>query len=277
MTLLQLTEVTRSFPGVLALDAVSFDLRAGEVHALVGENGAGKSTLINVISGVLQPQTGKILLSGNHLELPNPVVARNQGIVTVHQEAELFPTLSVAENMALSQGLPTNRLGLVDWREVHRAAGQAVGQIGEAIDVQMPAARLGVAHRHMTQVAAAVMQQARVVILDEPTSALTAVESNWLFGQIARLKTAGAGIIYISHRQEEIFQLADRITVLRDGRNVWTGKKSQTDRDRLIEAMVGRREKRSEVRSRRSEVRGRKRKMFETHRFWRERCHADCG
>ena len=238
--ILELVNISRRFPGVLALDSVDFDLRAGEVHALVGENGAGKSTLINIISGVLPPDSGQMLLDGDCVQLTDPVTARNAGIITVHQEAELFPTLSVAENMALGQGLPTRAFGLVDWSRVNSAAQRAVDEISEPIDVSVAAARLAVAHRHMTQIAAAVLNEAKVVILDEPTSALTEVESEWLFRQIDRLKESGAGIVYISHRQEEIFTLASRITVLRDGQCVWSGERSAIDSRGLIEAMVGR-------------------------------------
>ncbi len=239
-SVLRLVDITKTFPGVVAADSVSFDLRTGEVHALVGENGAGKSTLINIISGVLQPDAGQVLLHGSAVRLSSPVEARNRGIVTVHQEAELFPTLSIAENMGLALGLPTGRFGLVDWKAVRSSSQAAVDQTGEPIDVNAQADRLGVARRHMIQVATAVTQESLIVILDEPTSALSAAESEWLFAQIERLKMAGAGIIYISHRQDEIFRLADRITVLRDGKGVWTGAKSETDGDRLIEWMVGR-------------------------------------
>ena len=171
---------------------------------------------------------------------PNPVAARTQGIVTVHQEPELFPTLSVAENMAMASGLPLRRSGLVDWNRVNRQARETVRQIGERIDVRQPASRLSVAHRQMIQVAAAILQNARVVVLDEPTSALSEEEARWLFQQIERLKAGGAGILYISHRQEEIFRLADRITVLRDGLRVWTRARQAVGPEETIEAMVGR-------------------------------------
>lgn len=238
--LLQLIDVTRRFPGVVALERVSFDLLSGEVHALVGENGAGKSTLIHLVSGVLPPDEGTILIDGRPAGLTDPVTARRKGVVTVHQEAETFGTLDVAENMALGYGLPVGALGLVRWGQVYREASRTVAALGEPIDVRRAASTLSVAHRHMTQVATAVLRRARVVILDEPTSSLTAQESRWLFDQIARLKQSGVGIIYISHRQEEIFALADRITVLRDGRRVWSGRRDEIDRAGLIEAMVGR-------------------------------------
>lgn len=238
--LIELVQVTRRFPGVTALNGVSFDLQAGEVHALVGENGAGKSTLLNLISGVLLPDSGQVLVAGNPVVLKNPVMARQLGIVAVHQEAELFDPLSLAENLALQYGLPVNRWGAVQWRQVADDARAATAATGEQFDIHLPAGRLSVAHRHMAQVAAAVARRATVLVVDEPTSALSAAESNWLFEQIVRLKQAGVGILYISHRQEEIFQLADRITVLRDGCHVWTGAVDQTSRTQLVDAMVGR-------------------------------------
>ncbi len=238
--LLELVGVTKRFPGVVALDNVSFDLAAGEVHALVGENGAGKSTLINIVSGFFAPDAGKMTLAGQPVAWRSPVDARAQGIATVHQEADLFPTLSVAENMGLERGLPVGWGGWVRRARLDQQARDAVAQLDEPIDERQPAARLSVAQRHMVQIAAAVRQSARVLVLDEPTSALTAEESAWLFRQIRRLKTAGAGILYISHRQSEIFELADRITVLRDGRRVWTGASSTTTPEALIKQMVGR-------------------------------------
>jgi ABC-type sugar transport system ATPase subunit/ribose/xylose/arabinose/galactoside ABC-type transport system permease subunit len=238
--LLELRGVSRSFPGVVALTDVSFDLRAGEVHAVVGENGAGKSTLINLISGVLRPDSGTILLAGEPVELSSPVIARRHGIVTVHQEAEFFATLSVAENMALAVGLPRWGGVFVDRGAVAGNARCVVTHLGEAIDVARPAGRLTVAQRHLVQVATAVEELARIVILDEPTSALSAAESHWLFEQIERLRRAGVGIVYISHRQDEIFRLADRITVLRDGARVWSGAKTDITPTQLVERMVGR-------------------------------------
>lgn len=238
-TVLRIEHLTKRFPGVVALEDVSLDVRAGEVHAIVGENGAGKSTLINIVSGVFSADAGRILLDNQPAGLDDPVTARNRGVYTVHQEAELFGTLSVAENMALSVGLPTI-MGLVQWPMVYERARQAVAPLSRDFDVRQRADRLSVAERHLTQVAAAVAENARIVILDEPTSVLTARETNWLFAQIDRLRSSGVGIVYISHRQEEIFQLADRISVLRDGRLVWSGAKSEIDSGGLVEKMVGR-------------------------------------
>jgi ABC-type sugar transport system ATPase subunit/ribose/xylose/arabinose/galactoside ABC-type transport system permease subunit len=238
--ILELREVTKTFPGVLALEKVSFELAPGEVHALVGENGAGKSTLINLVSGVLAPDSGQILLGGDPVNIANPVAARRLGIVAVHQEAELFGTLSIAENLALGLGLPTHRWGLVDWGTIESDARHVVAELGEAIAVRHEAGRLSVGRRQMLNVAAAVSRRAAVLILDEPTSSLSAKETDWLLERIARLKAAGTGIVYVSHRQDEIFALADRITVLRDGRRVWTGAAREIDSAGLIEQMVGR-------------------------------------
>ena len=238
--LLKLDQVTKSFPGVQALAGVDFDLRPGEVHALVGENGAGKSTLINIVSGVLQPDSGWCRLDGRVCKWSNPVAARKMGIVTVHQEADFFPTLSVVENIALQHGLPTKKFGFVNWSAMQDTAQKVIRSVGEPIGTGVPADCLSVAHRHMFQIAAAVLQRAKLVILDEPTSALTSRESAWLFQQVARLKADGVGLIYISHRQEEIFALSDRITVLRDGRKIWTRDRKDVDSKSLIQAMVGR-------------------------------------
>lgn len=238
--LLECLGVGRTFPGVVALHDVSVRLLAGEVHALVGENGAGKSTLINLLCGVLRPTTGELRMDGAPLHLADPVAARRLGIVAVHQESELFPTLSIAENLALSQGLPTGPFGWVRWNEVHRDAAEAVAVLHEPLDVRRPASGLRVAQRQMLQVAHAVSQQARFVILDEPTSSLSGSESDWLFAQIRSLRERGVGILYVSHRQEEIFALADRITVLRDGKLVWTKPRLEVDRASLVAAMVGR-------------------------------------
>lgn len=238
--LLELTNVTRTFPGVRAVDGVSFDLRPGEVHAVVGENGAGKSTLIKLISGVLAPEAGEIRLRGKAVCLDSPVTARRAGIVTVHQETELFAALSLAENMAHESGLLSGVLRRARWREIVRQAERVTSAIHQPIDVRQLAGGLSVGQRQMIQVATALLHRADVVILDEPTSALSGGEANWLFERIAQLKASGAGVIYISHRQDEVFALADRITVLRDGCRVWTGAAQEIDRSGLVGQMVGR-------------------------------------
>jgi ABC-type sugar transport system ATPase subunit/ribose/xylose/arabinose/galactoside ABC-type transport system permease subunit len=238
--LLELLGVTKCFPGVVALDNVDLDLRPGEVHALAGETGAGKSTLIRVVSGTLAPDAGRILLSGRPARLTDPATARRRGIVTAHQEAELFGALSVAENMALARGLPIGPFGSIAWRRVRADARAALAALGASFDVTTPAARLSVAQGHLMQVAAALAHRARMVILDEPTAALSAHEAVWLFENVERLKNDGVGLIYSTNRLDEVFRLADRITVLRDGRRVWTGPTTEIDRSGLVRAMLGR-------------------------------------
>jgi len=238
--LLEIRRLTRTFPGVRALIDASLTLQRGEVHGLVGENGAGKSTLINVLSGVLAADSGTIALEGTFCDFANPVEARQAGISTVHQEAELFPTLSIAENMALQTGLPRTARGLVDRDEINRRAAESLKSLGESIEPSRLAATLSVAQRQMCQVAAAVQQQSKIVILDEPTSALSESEAEWLFAQIERLKKRGAAVLYVSHRLEEIFRLTDRLTVLRDGERVWSGETREVNQPKLVELMVGR-------------------------------------
>lgn len=238
--LLEVSHVSRAFPGVQALDDVSFELRAGEVHALAGENGAGKSTLVQLLSGLLVPDRGEIRINGSVVRLSDPVTARRHGIVTVYQEADLCEPLSIAENMAWLHGLPTNRLGMIRWSKVLKEARAELAELREPIDPRRPADQLTVAQRHVVQIAAATTRLARVVLLDEPTSALSSEESAWLFEQIERLRGEGVGVLYISHRHEELFRLADRITVLRDGRVVWTGSSRAIDPAGLVRAMVDR-------------------------------------
>ncbi len=238
--LLELSRVTRAFPGVRAVDEVSLAFGAGEVHAIVGENGAGKSTLIKLMSGVLVPDEGQIVFRGQAVRWASPVAARRAGIVTVHQETELFPDLSVAENLAHESGLFSGGLCRAPWRAAMRQAQEVTAAIAQPLDVRQLAGGLSVGQRQMLQVATAILHRADVVILDEPTSALSAGESQWLFAQIERLKAAGASVIYISHRQDEVFALADRITVLRDGRRVWSGLAAQINRRELVGLMVGR-------------------------------------
>jgi ABC-type sugar transport system ATPase subunit/ribose/xylose/arabinose/galactoside ABC-type transport system permease subunit len=236
----ELSHIGKSFPGVTALEGVNLKLHAGTIHALVGENGAGKSTLINILSGVLRPDTGDIRLRGKPVHFHDARAAGKQGIVTVHQEVDLFPDLSVAENMGLEQGLPTNRLGWVSWRHLRDRARHALQTVGEKIPLGALTATLSPAQRQMVEIAAAVSEEARVLILDEPTSSLSAAEAASLFAQLKRFRSHGTAILYVSHRLEEIFHLADVVTVLRDGRHVWTGPVAESSPDHLIALMVGR-------------------------------------
>jgi ABC-type sugar transport system ATPase subunit/ribose/xylose/arabinose/galactoside ABC-type transport system permease subunit len=236
----QLVGISKSFPGVTALADVDLTLRPGSIHALVGENGAGKSTLINILSGVLPPDRGEIRVAGQPVHLRDAHSARRLGIVTVHQEVDLFPDLTIAENIGLEQGLAANRLGWINWREQRRRAQAALESVGEELSTETLAGVLSPAQRQLVEVAAAVSQQARVLILDEPTSSLSAAEAEVLFGHLRRFRAQGAAILYVSHRLEELFALADEATVLRDGRRVWTGPVAETSPQHLIAQMVGR-------------------------------------
>lgn len=236
----ELIGISKSFPGVVALADVHLALRSGHIHALVGENGAGKSTLINILSGALAPDSGIVQVLGRSVRFSHVSLARRAGIVTVHQEVDLFAELSVAENVGLLTGLPTNHLGWIDWREQRRRTQAALNAVGENMSPDTPAGRLTPAQRQMVEIAAAVSQSARVLILDEPTSSLSAAEAQTLFGHLRRFRDQGAAILYVSHRLEEVFALADDVTVLRDGRHVWHGEVANTSTSDLIQKMVGR-------------------------------------
>jgi ABC-type sugar transport system ATPase subunit/ribose/xylose/arabinose/galactoside ABC-type transport system permease subunit len=236
----ELAGISKAFPGVRALEDVSLALYPGRVHALVGENGAGKSTLINVLGGSLAPDRGEVRLDGHPVRFADAHHARRRGIVTVHQEVDLFPDLSVLENVGLEQGLAANRFGWIDWRARRRRAREALDLVGAELPLDAPAAGLSPAQRQLLIVGAALSQPVRVLVLDEPTSSLSAGETEVLFRQVRRLRDAGAAVLYVSHRFEEIFALADEVTVLRDGRRVWGGELAQTSADHLIHLMVGR-------------------------------------
>jgi ABC-type sugar transport system ATPase subunit len=233
-----MTGICKSFPGVRALQDVSLQLRAGEVLALLGENGAGKSTLIKVLGGAHLPNSGSLHINGVEKQLRNPVEARRAGIAVIYQEFNLVPTLTAAENLFLGQ--EHSRAGWIDRGEEARRAAELFARIGMTID---PAARcrdLSVAQQQGVEIARALGTEARIVVMDEPTAALTVQEVEKLFAVIRDLKKQGLGIIYVSHRLEEIFTIADRVTVLRDGQHVGTRPIGEIDRDQLIEMMVGR-------------------------------------
>jgi len=238
--LVRLTGISKSFPGVIALQGVDLDLAAGSIHGLVGENGAGKSTLINILSGLLTPDQGTIRIAGQVVQFADARAARRRGIVTVHQEVDLFPDLSVAENIGLEQGLPVSALGLVRWRLLRQRTREALTAIGEDLPPQLAAGALPPGQRQLVEIAAAVSESARVLILDEPTSSLSAAETEALVKNLRRFQAQGTAILYVSHRLEEIFSLADTVTVLRDGAHVWTGDIANTSPRHLIGLMVGR-------------------------------------
>jgi ribose transport system ATP-binding protein len=229
--------VRKTFPGVVALDHVDFDLRRGEVHVLLGENGAGKSTLIKVLSGAHRPDEGRVLVDGEPVRIDDARTAERLGIATIYQEFNLVPELSVAENIFL--GRQPRRFGLVDRRRMNADAAGLLARVG--LDVA-PTARvgdLGIARLQMVEIAKALSLDARVLIMDEPTAVLTTDEVGRLFGIVRALRADGVGVVFITHHLEEIAELGDRVTVLRDGRSI-TQVPAGTDRDELVRLMVGR-------------------------------------
>jgi ribose transport system ATP-binding protein len=235
---LQLTGISKSFPGVRALDGVDFDLRPGEAHVLFGENGAGKSTLINIIAGSFQPDEGSIFLRGTQVHLDSPHHARTLGINAVFQEFSLVPTLSVEDNLYL--GREITRGGVLSKREISRGATATFDMLGFVVDPSSLVSRLSRAEQQMVEIAKAIQGNPSILILDEPTASLTDRETDRLFELINRLKEQGLGIIYITHRIQEIERIADRITVLRDGRLIATLDVQDVSESRLVELMTGR-------------------------------------
>ncbi len=237
--LLSLSAITKSFGGIQALGGVEFDLRPGEIHALCGENGAGKSTLMRIVAGELHQDGGEIRLNGSPVRIPSPLAARRHGILLVHQEISLVPQLSVAENLYLG-ALPRGRFGRLDRRALERQAKAVLASCGYDIDPNVAVEHLSVAMRQAVEMARAWAFNASVVILDEPTASLTQTEAEKLFDNLARLKERGIGIIYISHKMDEVFRLCDRITVLRDGKSQGTFEAAQTTEAAITELMFGR-------------------------------------
>jgi rhamnose transport system ATP-binding protein len=239
--IIELRDIVKSFPGVQALKRVQFDVRAGEVHALLGENGAGKSTLIKIMSGVHQPDAGTIRVGGAETSFDSPFAAQRAGIATIYQELLLFPELSVAENIFMGHA-PRTGWGAIDWAALRRDAAALLASLDiHDLDPGRIVGTLSIGNRQRVEIAKALSQNARVLIMDEPTAALGEHDVVRLFEIVRLLRSRGVGIVYISHRLEEIFLLADRVTVLRDGEYVGTKPVAETDRDALIQMMVGRR------------------------------------
>jgi D-xylose transport system ATP-binding protein len=238
--LLEMREIRKRFPGVLALDRVSFDLQGGEIHALVGENGAGKSTLMNVLGGVYPYGTyeGEIRVGGEERRFSGVRASEEAGIAVVHQELSLVPEFSIAENIFL--GREPRRFGVIRAEEIHSRAQRVLDELHLKLQAQTPLGYLGIGQQHLVEVAKALTREARILVLDEPTAALTESEVEVLFGILRRLRASGAGIVYISHKLDEVFHLADRITVLRDGQTVSTDPTPALDTPQLIARMVGR-------------------------------------
>ena len=236
--ILELKNISKSFPGVKALDDVSFSIERGTVHALVGENGAGKSTLIKILAGIYHPEVGEVLVDGKAEVFKTPVDSQCKGISVVHQELKLSETLSVAENVFLGNLLYKN--GLVDWKGMRVRAAQLLSQLGIPLDVDAEVSKLSVAQKQMVEICKAINRHCKVLIMDEPSATLTDKEQTIMFRTVKQLRTQGVTIIYISHRLEEIFDLADNVTVLRDGRHIDTVPVNTVDRAKLVSMMVGR-------------------------------------
>ena len=238
--LMSLSGISKAFAGNKVLKGVSFDLRPGEVHALLGENGAGKSTLIKIIAGVHHPDEGSIRVGDKELTAMTPKIARDNGIAIVYQELLLFPELTVAENIFLGQP-PLKPWGGIDWAETRRRSRELLDSLeGQAIDVDVKIASLSVANRQRVEIAKALAQQARVLVMDEPTASLTDSDVQQLMRLVRMLKSRGVGIVYVSHKLPEIFELADRVTVIRDGAHVATVPIGEVDERKLVNMMVGR-------------------------------------
>jgi len=239
VSLLRLQDVSKAYGGVRALRGVSFDLRPGEIHALVGENGAGKSTLVRILTGAVGADSGTVEIEGRRVEHADPVAMRALGVAPIYQQPALLPDLTVAENVAmgLERGGPWRR---IDWSGRRERARQLLARVGAAIDVDAPAHGLRMAEQQLVEVARALGADARILLMDEPTAALTDREAERLFELMRGLRAHGVGVVYISHRLEEVTSLADRVSVLRDGELVATREMAEVDRSELIRLMVGR-------------------------------------
>nr|MBA3416699.1 sugar ABC transporter ATP-binding protein [Chloroflexia bacterium] len=236
----ELAGVTKAFGAVQALRGVQLAMHAGEVHALVGENGAGKSTLVKMLAGVHQPDGGTLRLAGEAVTLHGPADARRRGIAVIHQHPTLFPDLDVAENVFVGRQ-PADRFGRVDWNTMYREVERLLASLGVQIGVRTPVRGLSVADQQLVEIAKALSLDARVLIMDEPTAALSSREVDELFAIVRRLRDSGVAILFVSHRMEEIFGLADRITVFRDGAYVLTAPTAELTIESTIRHMVGRR------------------------------------
>ena len=237
--ILELKNMTKRFSGVEVLHEVCFSLRPGEVHALLGENGAGKSTLVKVMTGVHQPDKGEIYLDGKFVSFADTRESRQMGIAAIYQELSLFPDLDVAENIFVGRQ-PLAAGGRIDWRKLYADAGNLLESLGVRLDLKQKARSLSIAQQQMVEIARAFSINARILIMDEPTSSLTLNEVADLFRLVRRLREEGTAIVFISHRLEELFELADRVTIMRDGSYVDTRLLKDVTRDDLIRLMVGR-------------------------------------
>jgi ribose transport system ATP-binding protein len=238
--LLEMQNIRKQYPGVLALSDVAFELRSGEVHCLLGENGAGKSTLMKILSGALNKDSGAIVIDGKEVVIQSPSDAQRCGIGMIYQDFKLVPDLSVAENILLGREPRNGSSPFINFTRMHEIARAALAQLGEEIPTHSLVRELSSAQKQMIEIAKAISNKIRIIAMDEPSAALTDKELKNLFTVIRRLKAEGVGIIYVSHRLEEIFEIGDRLTVLRDGALIHTCPVAEADRRSLVRWMVGR-------------------------------------
>ena len=238
-TILEVANVNKYFPGVHALDNVNFSLRKGEVHALLGENGAGKSTLIKILAGVYNLDSGEILVDGKKVEIEGVCDSEELGISVIYQELALSQNMTVAENIFMGRE-PTNIVGVVNYRKMRKDAQLILDNLGTSIRSNIKVSSLSIAHKQVVEIAKALSVDARIIVMDEPTASLSQEEVDRLFETIAGLKQRGVAIIYISHRMEELFKVADRVTILRDGKYIDTKEIQNTSKEDLVRLMVGR-------------------------------------
>jgi ribose transport system ATP-binding protein len=234
---LEMVDITKTFPGVLALDEVSFGCGRSEVHALCGENGAGKSTLIKILGGIYRPDSGTIRLAGREVAFSHPIAARRAGISIIHQELSLLPNRSVAENIFL--GVEPTRFGLLDRRTMREEARRLLRRLGSSVAPDSLAGDLSIAHQQIVEIAKALAVDARILVMDEPTAALDRLDATRLLDLVRKLSAEEVSIVYISHRMPEIQAVADRVTVLKDGKTVMTAPLAEAPTSRLVRAMVG--------------------------------------
>ena len=239
-SVIELSQIEKEYPGVKPLDRVDFAVQPGEIHALLGENGAGKSTLIRVMGGAVKPNAGTINYLGKPVSWQSPKEARAAGIHVIHQELALFPELSVAENI-LVDAQPRGPFGLISNRARHDRAAEILGELGVTISTHVKVDELPLADQQMVEIAKALVGKVRLLVLDEPTAVISGHEVDLLFANMRRLRNEGVGIVYVSHRLEEIFEIADRVTILKDGQVVDTCTVGEITREEMITKMVGRR------------------------------------
>ena len=235
--LLEMKQIDKQFPGTHALDHVDFSLQKGEVHALIGQNGSGKSTLMNVLSGGLSMDSGEILRNGKTVHITSPITALEHGIAMIHQELKLFPDLTVAENIYF--GRYPKKAGRIDWDKMNRMADEAMSMLSDDIKGKQKISSLSIAQQQLVEIVRAIVKKTEIVIMDEPTASLTNEETRDLFRVIERVKASGVSIIFISHRLDEVLEISDRVTVLRDGVLIGTLSREQiTGKDQLVDMMI---------------------------------------